>query len=52
MQRVEDAKPCIARGIQDLQHMRNAVIRFRNAPNAVPYFASLGNEVTIRIDHN
>ena len=31
--------------------MRNAVIRFCNSPNAVPYLASLGNEVVIRIDH-
>src|SRR5271165_6368426 len=51
MHRVEDAKPCVARGIQDLQHMRNAVIRFCNTPNAVPYLASIGNEVVIRIDH-
>ena len=31
--------------------MRNAAIRFCNSPNAVPYLASLGNEVVIRIDH-
>jgi hypothetical protein len=50
MHRIEDAKPRVARGIEDLQHMRDAVIRFCNAPNAVPYLASLGNEVVIGVD--
>ena len=50
MQCIEDLK-LLLRGIQDLQHMRNAVIRFGNRPNAVPYFVSYGNEVVIRIDH-
>src|ERR1700736_5302354 len=48
---IEDPKLRLPRGIQDLQHMRNAVIRFCDSPNAVPYLASLGNEVVIRIDH-
>src|SRR5262249_49220573 len=51
MQRIENAKLRLPRGIQDLQHMRNAVIRFCNSPDAVPYLASLGNEIVIRIDH-
>ena len=51
MQRIEDAKLRLPRGIEDLLHMRNAVIRFRNGPDAVPYFTSLGNEIVIRIDH-
>src|SRR5271166_3682575 len=51
MQCIEDPKLRLPRGIQDLQHMRNAVIGFCNSPNAVPYLASLGNEVVIRIDH-
>jgi hypothetical protein len=51
MQCIEDPKLRFPRGIQDLQHMRNAVIRFCDSPNAVPYLASLGNEVVIRIDH-
>src|SRR5512132_2365114 len=51
MQCIEDPKLRLPRGIQDLQHMRNAVIRFCNTPNVVPYLASLGNEVVIRIDH-
>jgi len=25
--------------------MRNAIIRFRNGPNAIPYFAAVGNEI-------
>src|SRR4029453_12804958 len=51
MQCIEDPKLRLPRGIQDLQHMRNAVICFCNSPNAVPYLASLGNEVVVRIDH-
>src|SRR5258708_19448495 len=31
--------------------MRNAVIRFCNSTNVIPYLASLGNKVVIRIDH-
>jgi hypothetical protein len=45
------AKPRIAVSVEDLQHVRNAVVRFCDAPNAVPYLASLGNEVIIAIDH-
>ena len=48
---IEDPKLSLPRGIQDLEHMRNAVIRFCNSPNVVSYLASLGNEVVIRIDH-
>jgi hypothetical protein len=36
MRHIEDAKFCLPRRIQDLQHMRNAVIRFGNRPNCVP----------------
>src|SRR5262249_6461640 len=39
------------RGIQHIQHMRNTAIRFCNSLQAMPYFAALGNEVVIRIDH-
>jgi hypothetical protein len=31
--------------------MPNAVICFGNSPNAVPYLASLGDEVVVGIDH-
>src|SRR6266446_9830375 len=48
---IEDPKLRLPRGIQDLQHMRNAVIRFCNSLNAVPYLASLGDDDVIRIDH-
>jgi hypothetical protein len=51
MHGIEDAKLRFPRGIQDLQHMRNAAICFCDSPNAIPYLASLGNEVVIRIDH-
>ena len=51
MQRIEDAKPRLPRRIQDLQHMRNTIICFCNSLQAIPYFASLGNEIVIRIDH-
>src|SRR6266446_310518 len=51
MHYIEDPKLRFPRGIQDLQHMRNAVIRFCNSPNAAPYLASLGNVVVIGIDH-
>src|SRR5262245_2040081 len=36
MQRIEDSKLRLPRRIEELQHMRNAVIRFRNSANAVP----------------
>src|SRR5215831_15998554 len=52
MHRIEDVNSCVARGIQHLQHVRNAPIRFGDAPNAVPYLASLGNEVIVGIDYD
>src|SRR5215813_209791 len=51
MQRIEDAQFRFPRGIQHIQHMRNTAIRFCNSLQAMPYFAALGNEVVIRIDH-
>jgi hypothetical protein len=45
MQRVEDLKLCDACGIQDLKHMGNTGIGFRNNTNTVPYLATFGNEV-------
>src|SRR5215469_2342900 len=51
MQCIEDTKLRLPRRVQYLQHMRNAVIRFCNSPNAVPYFAAFGNKIVIRIDH-
>src|SRR5262245_41697581 len=51
MQCIEDPKLRIPRGIQDLQHMRNTVVRFCNGPNSSPQLTSLGDEVVVRIDH-
>src|SRR5262245_17515880 len=51
MHDIEDEKLRIPRGIQDLQHMRNTVIRFCNDPNTFPQLASLRDEVVVRIDH-
>src|SRR5262249_43100447 len=51
MQRIENALPCLPRSIQDLQHVRNTIIRFCDSLQAVPYLASFGNEVVVRIDH-
>ena len=50
MQRIENAKFRLPRSIQYLQHMRNTLICFCNILDAIPYFASLGNEVVVRID--
>ena len=50
MQRIEHAKLGFPRSIQDLQHMRNAVICFCNTLQANPYFTSLGNEIVIWVD--
>ena len=51
MHRIEDPKLRLPRGIQDFQHVGNAVVRFGNSPDARPYLAALGNEVVIWIDH-
>jgi hypothetical protein len=50
MQHIKNANARVSCGPQDLLHMDNAVIRFRNSPDAIPYLAPLGNEVVIRID--
>src|SRR5262250_485626 len=49
MQRIKDAKLRLACSGQDLQHVRNTLICFRNALQTVPHFASLGNEIVIGI---
>jgi hypothetical protein len=46
----EDAKLSLARSVQDLQHMRNTIFCFCNNLQAILYFASLGNEIVVRID--
>src|SRR5574341_1508537 len=50
MHYIEDAKLRPSRSIQDFQHMGNTMIRLCNIFNAVPYFASLGNEIVVRVD--
>jgi hypothetical protein len=51
MRRIEDPKPRLPCRMQDLQHMRNAVIRFCNHADAVPYLAAFGYEIVIGINH-
>jgi hypothetical protein len=50
MQRIENAKLRFPRSIQHLQHMRNTIICLSDGPQAVPCFASLRNEIVVRID--
>src|SRR6516225_7339507 len=50
MQRIEDAKLRLPRSSQDLQHMSNTIIYFSHSLRAIPYLASLGNEIIVRID--
>jgi hypothetical protein len=47
----KDAKLRPPRSLQDLQHIRITLITFCNSLQAIPYLASLGNEVVIWIDH-
>src|SRR5262252_5580433 len=51
MQRVEHAKPCLTRRSQNLRHVRNALVPFRNGLQATPDLPSLGNEIVVGIDH-
>src|SRR6516165_3923250 len=47
---IEDAKLHCARGIQDLQHVGNAVVCFGDSFDEGPDLAALGNEVVVGID--
>ena len=51
MHSIENPQLRLARGIQHLQHMRNALIRLGDSANAIPYLAALRNEVVIGIDN-
>src|SRR6185369_934952 len=51
MQRIENMKFRRARRIQDLEHIGNTIIRFGHSLQVRPEFASLGNEIVIRIDN-
>ena len=52
MQRVEDAEVCLSCGIQDLTHVRDALVGLGNTLQAIPCLAALGNEIVVWIDHN
>src|SRR6516162_5588044 len=45
MQGIKNTKPRLPASIHDVQHVRNAVICLCNILDAIPYFASLGNEI-------
>src|SRR5690349_13693953 len=51
MQCVENAKSRLPCCIQNLQHMRNTLIRLCNGLEAIPYLAAIGNEIVVRVDH-
>src|SRR6516225_6493238 len=51
MHGIEDAKLHCARGIQDFEHVGNAVVCFSDSFDAGPDLAALGNEVVVGIDH-
>src|SRR5262245_50834016 len=50
MHGIEDAKRHFTRGIQDLQHVGNAVVCFSDSFDAGPDLAALGNEVVVGIN--
>src|SRR4030095_14589093 len=51
MQRIEDTDVRLPRRTQDLLHMKDALICFCDALQHIPYFAALGYEIVIGIDH-
>src|SRR5262245_55160378 len=51
MQRVEHAQSRVARRIQDLQHMRDAVVGLGDPLHPIPEFPAFGDEVVVRVDH-
>src|SRR5499427_6697582 len=51
MHGIEDAKLRCAGGIQDLQHVGNAVVCFSDSLDSGPDLAALGNEIVVGIDH-
>jgi hypothetical protein len=52
MHRIENPDTGFSRRFKNLHHMRNTLVPFGNALYSIPYFAALGNEVVIRIDHD
>src|SRR5215471_9207577 len=49
--RVENPHPYLSCNVEQLQHMRNAIISLCDALDAIPYFSALGNEIVVGIDH-
>src|SRR6476469_7266646 len=50
MKRIENTKLGRARRIQDLEHIGNTIIRFGHRLQVRPEFATLRNEIVVRID--
>ena len=51
MHRIEDPELGLARGMEDFQHVGNAVVGFGNSFDAGPDLAALGDKVVVGIDH-
>ena len=51
MHGIEDAELCSTRGVENLQHVGDAVVGFGNGLDARPDLAAFGNEVVVGIDH-
>ena len=51
MHRIEDAELYPSRGVENLQHVGNAVVGFGDGLDARPDLAAFGNEVVVGIDH-
>ena len=51
MHRIEDAELCPARGVENLQHMADAVVGLGHGLDARPDLTAFGNEVVVGIDH-
>src|SRR4030095_13987023 len=51
MQSIEDTEAGLPSRQQHLQHVSNAMIGFRDLADPRPDFATLGNEVVVRVDH-
>ena len=48
---IEDPELRLARGVEDLQHVADAVIGFGHSLDARPDLATFGNEVVVGIAH-
>src|SRR5262249_28735954 len=52
MQGIDHTKSRLPGRTHNLQHMRNAVVRFGYGLDATPELPAFGNEIVIGIDHN